>query len=71
MESTTKPVEMKNEKRIVNNNYNPWNLLFNSRQRTNSENSVTSNCSNTSSGSGELTTLFCNDHRLFNLIYFN
>lgn len=30
--------------------YNPWNLLFSTRRRTESENSVSSNTSSTSSG---------------------
>ncbi|CAK1540147.1 unnamed protein product [Leptosia nina] len=50
MESSKKTIEVKAENRTVNNS--PWNILFNSRQRTNSENSITSNCSNTSSESG-------------------
>ncbi|CAH4031273.1 unnamed protein product [Pieris brassicae] len=51
MDSSNKEVQAKNESK-VNNNYNPWNVFFNSRQRTNSENSVTSNCSFTSTESG-------------------
>ncbi|CAG4954572.1 unnamed protein product [Colias eurytheme] len=52
MDSANKTNSKTINKVINNNNYNPWNLLFNSRQRTESENSVTSNCSNTSSESG-------------------
>lgn len=37
-----------------NTSYNPWNLLFSTRTRTESENSVTSN---SSTSSGEIVLL--------------
>lgn len=44
MDHSTKS-DAKTEKATQIGNYNPWNLLFNSRRRTDSENSATSNSS--------------------------
>nr|BAM20845.1 unknown unsecreted protein [Papilio polytes] len=51
MDSTRK-TDSKNQNRTQNASYNPWNLLFNSRNRSESESSASStNSDNCQSGS--------------------